>query len=144
MILSHFILMPNEFAESFYNTLHFLGRDSEYLTSLIKSIVTQKKYPVCLVLPVSFLNDNTNNLLAPWKFGSIKLPRYHFCCVLILNFDWYLFQLMVCLNPGFNCCSIFKFFLNWQGYYWNVQFCISYCKCPCISWICKNAICSPG
>ena len=51
-------------------------------------------------------NDKTKSLVTPWKLGSIKWSKYRYStCVDI--FDWYLFKLIVCLNPDFNCCSSF-------------------------------------
>ena len=62
------------------------------------------------VLPFSFSKDNTKLLFAPWKHGSPKWFKYWFRAY-VSGSDWYLFQLIVILKPGFNCWS--NFALSW-------------------------------
>ena len=47
------------------------------------------------------------DLFTPWKLGSIKLSKYLFLAFWIAVSDWYLFLLIVRLNPDFNGCKSF-------------------------------------
>ena len=42
------------------------------------------------------------SLFTPWKLESNKWFKYWFCAY-VFGSDWYLFQLIVLLKPGFNC-----------------------------------------
>ena len=66
------------------------------------------KNVLCVLFGVYYLQlIKQKSLFTPWKLGSImQLLRP---CVVFFN--WYLFQLIVRLNPNFNCCS--NFVLSW-------------------------------
>ena len=59
------------------------------------------------------LNGKIKSLFTSWKSGSIKKSKYGFGAFSGFVFEWYLFQLIVCLNPDFNCCN--SFVLSWVG-----------------------------
>ena len=60
--------------------------------------------PILLSLP---LNVKTKHLFTPWKPGSIKKSKYWFGVFSVVVFGSYLFQLIVRLNPDFNCHKSF-------------------------------------
>ena len=62
------------------------------------------------VLSLSFLNDNTKGLSTPCKSESIRWSKYLFTAF-IYTFYLHLFQLINCINSGFNCCN--SFVLSW-------------------------------
>ena len=45
--------------------------------------------------------------LLPKPFGLIKKSKYGFGAFNVSIFEWYLFPLIVRLNPDFNCCNSF-------------------------------------
>ena len=58
----------------------------------------------------SFSKNKTKSLFAPCKLGLTKWFKYLFCAN-VFGSDWYLFQLIVFLKPGYNCWS--NFALSW-------------------------------
>ena len=98
---------------SYVLTLFLTGRSKTVFPSIItlqSFISTVGRYFVCTVLTFSFSNDNTKSLFTPWKLGSIKKSKHWFSHS-GKTFGWYLFQLIVLLNPDFNCSSSFA--LSW-------------------------------
>ena len=51
-----------------------------------------------------FSNAKPTTLYTSQKLGSDKIIKYWFWACAVI-FDWYLFHLIVCLNPDFNCFS---------------------------------------
>ena len=49
--------------------------------------------------------------LLPQNLGQLKKPRYSFRAFCFVDFDWYLFQSIVLLDPGFSYCNSFA--LSW-------------------------------
>ena len=49
--------------------------------------------------------------LLPKNLGQLKKSRYSFRTFCFIDFDWYLFHLVVRLNPGFSYCNSFA--LSW-------------------------------
>ena len=80
---------------------------------------------MCTVLSSLFSNNKTKSLFTPWKFGSIAKSKYRFGTY-IDTFDWYFFQLIVLLEPNFNCRNTFV--LSWVHKVTIGKFCLSYCK----------------
>ena len=87
-----------------------LSYQSQYCNLLFFQI--KRRHYLLLLLFVSFRNSiiKTKSLLTTWKPGSIKWSEYWFE-VCNVTFYWNLFQLIVILNPGFNCYNSFK--LSW-------------------------------
>ena len=54
-------------------------------------------------------NDETKSLFSSWKLGPIKYSKY-LLHAYVDTLYWYLFQIIMCLNPDFNCCNNFALF----------------------------------
>ena len=67
---------------------------------------------VCTVLSSLFSNEETKSIFTPWKRGSINISKYGFGAS-VDNFGWHLFQSIVLLKPGFNCCNSFALYYDW-------------------------------
>ena len=59
-----------------------------------------------LVLCATLSNGKTKSLFTPWKLGSNKKSEYSFTAS-VDAFAWFLFHLIVLLQPDFNFSSSF-------------------------------------
>ena len=82
-----------------------------FFSSFIKlssfSFEVGRQYLESSVLSSRALNSKTKSLFSPWKFESIIKSKYGYWAFSRFVFEWYLFQIIVCSNPNFNCCNNF-------------------------------------
>ena len=80
-------------------------------------------------------NGKTKSLFTPWKLGPVKKSKY-WVSLSVINFLWYLFQLIVLLKAEFNlvqavllCLELIILSYIIVSYNWDIKCCISYWKC---------------